>query len=174
MSANLILSDESVVNRIYLIRGKKVMLDSDLAELYDTQTRVLVQAVSRNTERFPDDFMFQLNEKEFENLISQTVTSSWGGNRKPPYAFTEQGVAMLSGILNSPRAVETNIAIMRTFVALRKWMKSNKALATKIRQLESKYDKQFNVVFEAIRQLLKEEKEIRPIGFQITPSKRDP
>ena len=87
MSTNLILSDDTVVNKIYLIRGKKVMLDSDLAELYDTQTRVLVQAVSRNTERFPDDFMFQLNEKEFENLISQTVTSSWGGNRKPPYSF---------------------------------------------------------------------------------------
>ena len=112
--------------------------------------------------------MFELTDSEFENLRSQFVTSSslHGGHRYRPLAFTEQGVAMLSGILNSPRAVQTNIAIMRTFVALCKWMQSNTELAAKIKQLESKYDEQFKVVFDAIRQLIKEEREERPIGFQ--------
>ena len=180
MPADLIEND-TVVNKIYFLRGEKVLLDVDLALLYGVETKRLKEAVRRNINRFPADFMFRLSQREWSNLRSQFASSSlkltgrtlprinqgreksWGGQRYPSFAFTEQGVAMLSGILNSPRAIETNIAIMRTFVALRKWMKSNKALATKIRQLESKYDKQFNVVFEAIRQLLKEEKEIRPL-----------
>ena len=170
MSANLILSDESVVNRIYLIRGKKVMLDSDLAELYDTQTRVLVQAVSRNTERFPDDFMFQLNEKEFENLISQTVTSSWGGNRKPPYAFTEQGVAMLSSVLKSKQAVAVNIQIIRIFTRMRALVLTHKDILLKLEKMEkqvSKNNKEIETIFEVLKQLLTKPNEPRKkIGFK--------
>jgi len=143
------------------------MLDSDLAFLYGVPTKALKQAVKRHIDRFPEDFMFQLSMEEFSNLRSQFVTSSWGGQRYPPFAFTEQGVAMLSGVLNNKRAIETNIAIMRTFVALRKWMESNKELEAKIRQLEKKYDQQFKLVFDAIQKLVKEEGEKRPIGFRI-------
>ena len=174
MQSNLVDID-SIVNRIYFRRGEKVILDVDLARLYQVETRVLNQAVRRNIYRFPQDFLFELTREEFVNLKSQFVTSSsgiegvsWGGRRKLPLAFTEQGVAMLSGILKSKRAIETNIVIMRTFVALRKWMQSNKELASKIKQLENKYDQQFKVVFDAIRQLIKEEKEVRPIGFRTT------
>ena len=163
-----LLEIDQIVHRIYFLRGEKILLDYDLAILYQVKTKALKQAVRRNLERFPSDFMFELTDSEFENLRSQFVTSSslHGGHRYRPLAFTEQGVAMLSGILNSPRAVQTNIAIMRTFVALRKWMQSNAELAAKIKQLESKYDEQFKVVFDAIRQLIKEEREERPIGFQ--------
>ena len=112
------------------------MLDSDLAKLYEVETRVLNQAVKRNMERFPDDFMFQLTKEETENLRSQFVISSWGGTRKLPYAFTEQGVAMLSGVLKSKRAIQVNIQIMRTFVKLRQWALDNKELAERITELE--------------------------------------
>ncbi len=167
MSSALMTSD-LIASKIYFLRGERVLLDSDLALLYGVETKVLKQAVRRNIERFPEDFMFELTDKEYDNLRSQIVTSSWGGQRYPPFAFTEQGVAMLSGILNSPRAIETNIAIMRTFVALRRWIQSNKELAAKIRQLENKYDQQFKVVFDAIRQLIKQEtKKMRPIGFRV-------
>lgn len=121
---------------IYNIRGYKVMLDSDLAHLYEVETRVLNQAVKRNIERFPSDFMFQLTKEEFNNLISQNVTSSWGGLRKLPYAFTEQGVAMLSGILKSTRAIEVNIQIMRVFVKMRQWAIENKELSERLTELE--------------------------------------
>jgi hypothetical protein len=168
---SVITTPDFIATKILFLRGEKVLLDADLALLYGVETRVLKQAVRRNIERFPEDFMFQLTPDEFTNLRSQFVTSSWGGQRYPPFAFTEQGVAMLSGILNSPRAVETNIAIMRTFVALRKLMETNKDLAAKIRQLERKYDQRFKLIFDAIQKLIKQEKEARPIGFDIGKKK---
>lgn len=166
------------------LRRENVILDSDIAELYGVETKVLNQAVKRNIERFPSDFMFQLSEEEMEILRSQSVTSSsdtcalrsqfatlktneeslrsqivtlnstHGGRRTLPYAFTEQGVAMLSSVLRSPSAVEVNIAIMRTFVQLRSLMQSNKLLAEKIESLEKKYDQNFQIVFDAIKQLI--------------------
>jgi len=167
----VLASIDFVATKIIYLRGEKVLLDSDLAMLYGVETKVLKQAVRRNLERFPDDFMFELTDEEFANLRSQSVTSSWGGQRYPPFAFTEQGVAMLSGVLKSTRAIETNIAIMRTFVALRKLMLSNSQLATKIKQLEKKYDQRFKIVFDTIQQLINQEKEARPIGFEIGKNK---
>jgi hypothetical protein len=165
--STVLASTDFIATKILFLRGEKVLLDADLALLYGVETKVLKQAVRRNIDRFPPDFMFEHTQEEFANLRSQFVTSSWGGQRYPPFAFTEQGVAMLSGILNSPRAIETNIAIMRTFVALRKLMESNQDLATKIRQLERKYDQRFKLVFDTIQQLIKQEKEARPIGFEV-------
>jgi len=151
---------------ILLIRGEKVMLDSDLAALYNVETRVLVQAVKRNIERFPDDFMFQLDKSEFDSLRSQNVSPSWGGRRTLPYAFTEQGVAMLSSVLRSKRAVQVNVEIIRAFVRLRQILATNKELSEKLSELEEKYDYQFKVVFDAIRQLMTPPaKKKRPIGF---------
>jgi hypothetical protein len=144
------------------------MLDSDLAEMYGVATKVLIQAVKRNGDRFPEDFMFQLSSEEFDRLRSQFVTSSWGGRRYPPYAFTEQGVAMLSSVLHSGRAIHVNIEIMRTFVQLRQMLASNVGLARKLATLERKYDAQFKVVFDAIRELMtppEPKKKKRPIGF---------
>jgi len=150
-----IVPAERIAQAILLMRGHKVMLDQDLASLYGVQTKVLIQAVKRNIGRFPPDFMFQLTDQEFANLRSQSVTSSaWGGRRYPPYAFTEQGVAMLSSVLNTERAIEVNIAIMRTFVQLRAMLASNAELAAKLARLEKKYDAQFKVVFDAIRELM--------------------
>ncbi len=150
-----IIPMERIEQHILLIRGQKVMLDSDLAELYGVETKVLVQAIKRSLERFPDDFMFQLNEDEFEILRSQIVTSKGrGGRRYRPYAFTEQGVAMLSSVLNSKRAVQVNIEIMRAFVCLRRILGTHKELARKLNELENKYDGQFKIVFEAIRRLM--------------------
>ena len=161
-----LVKQEEIVGRIYFLRGEKVIIDRDLATLYAVETKVLMQAVKRNLQRFPSDFMFQLSFDEFNNLRSQIVTSSWGGRRYLPYAFTEQGVAMLSGLLNSDRAIKVNIEIMRTFVQLRRLVNSNKELAKKIEQLEAKYDEQFKIVFEAIRQLIREdEKPKGKIGF---------
>lgn len=146
---------ERIESRIFLIRGEKVMLSTHLAELYEVEPRALVQAVKRNRERFPDDFMFQLTRDEFAALKSQIVTSSWGGLRRAtPYAFTEQGVAMLSSVLRSSRAIRVNIEIMRAFVRLRRLLATNAELARKLRALERKYDAQFKVVFDAIRQLM--------------------
>lgn len=165
---------ERIEKRIYLIRSQKVMLDSDLAMLYGVPTKVLVQAVKRNIKRFPVDFMFQLAKDEFlrcqkgvSNLRSQFVTSNYGGRRYLPYAFTEQGVAMLSSVLNSERAIQVNIQIMRTFSKLRRILESHKDLARKIEELERKYDSQFKVVFDAIRELMKPPKKgMKRIGFQ--------
>ena len=140
----------SVESRIFLLRRQRVMLSIDLAELYGVERRALIQAVKRNLERFPDDFCFQLTLEELANLKSQTVISTWGGSRTPPYAFTEQGVAMLSSVLRSDRAIAVNIEIMRTFVKLRSMLESKKELAT----LERKYDDRFRVVFDAIRELM--------------------
>ena len=145
------------------------MLDADLAELYGVETKYLVKAVKRNFLRFPADFMFTLNQEEFENLRFHFGTSSqWGGRRYFPYAFTEQGVAMLSSVLHSGRAIEVNIMIMRAFVKLREMIASNKDLARRLDGLEKKYDSQFKVVFEAIRQLMTPpETKKRKIGFQL-------
>jgi len=146
---------ERIERSIVLIRGHKVILDADLAALYGVETKQLIQAVKRNLPRFPDDFMFQLNEKESENLRYHFGTSSqWGGRRYPPYAFTEQGVAMLSSVLRSKRAIQVNIEIMRAFVRLRRMLASHADLARKLDALEKKYDTQFKVVFDAIRQLM--------------------
>jgi len=146
---------ERIEQAILLIRGQKVMLDNDLASLYGVETKALTRAVKRNTERFPEDFMFQLDEKEFEDLRRRFGTSSsWGGRRYAPYAFTEQGVAMLSSVLRSPRAVAVNVEIMRAFVRLRRMLASHADLARKLNALEKKYDAQFKVVFDAIRQLM--------------------
>jgi hypothetical protein len=169
----LTLKPENVAQLVFFVRGEKVMLDADLAVLYDVQTRVLLQAVKRNRGRFPEDFVFQLTSDELAGLRSQTVISASatpaasplrsrivtsksgrGGRRYRPYAFTEQGVAMLSSVLRSARAVEVNIAIMRTFVQLRRLMDTNRDLARKIDALEKKYDEQFAVVFAAIKELI--------------------
>ena len=157
---------------ILLIRGQKVMLDVDLAGLYGVPTRVLVQAVKRNLRRFPGDFMFQLTPEEFAGLRSQIVISSSGrgGRRTLPYAFTEQGVAMLSSVLRSRRAIHVNVEIMRAFVRLRQMLASHADLARKLAALERKYDAQFRVVFDAIRELMAPAPRKRPpIGFQPSP-----
>ena len=151
-----LIPSEKIEKAIYLIRGEKVMLDRDLASLYEVETKVLNRAVKRNRQRFPSDFMFQLTAEEAENLRCQIGTSSWshGGRRYLPYVFTEQGVAMLSSVLNSERAILVNIEIMRAFVKLRQMLASNTELSRRLDELESKYDKQFRVVFDAIRQLM--------------------
>lgn len=152
---------------ILYIRGEKVMLDCDLAVLYEVETKVLVQAIKRNLERFPSDFMFQLTNQEVAILRSQFVTSRWGGRRYPPYALTEQGIAMLSTVLKSIRAVHVNIEIMRFFVKVRRLLSSHAELGRKLAELETQYDKQFKIVFEAIRQLMvaPEPKLKNQIGF---------
>jgi hypothetical protein len=173
MSA-IVLKPESIAVLVRTIRGERVLLDADLAALYGVLSKALNQAVKRNLERFPADFMFQLTREEAQEILasrSQNVTLKRGGNIKYlPYAFTEQGVAMLSSVLRSPRAVEVNIAIMRTFVQLRRLMDSNRELARKIEALEMKYDEQFAVVFDAIKQLISvdEARKVEPkrrIGF---------
>ena len=152
--------------QILFLRGQKLMLSTDLAKLYEVEPRVLNQAVKRSLERFPEDFMFQLTQGEFANLKSQSVISSWGGSRALPYAFTEQGVAMLSSVLNSPRAILVNIAIMRAFVKLREILASHQDLAKKLDSMERKYDAKFKVVFDAIRELMQPPSKPRPrIGF---------
>jgi len=161
---------EELIQTIHLIRGDRVMLDEDLAELYAVETRVLLQAVRRNLERFPADFMFQLTKQEFNDLRSQIVTSRWGGRRYPPYAFTEHGVAMLSSVLRSPKAIAVNIEIVRAFVRLRKLSFSNRDLAQKLGELDrrvSKHDAAIAEIIEAIRQLVAppDPGEKRSIGF---------
>lgn len=160
---------ERIEQTILLIRGHNVMLDSDLAQLYGVTVGRLNEAVKRNGDRFPSDFMFQLTKADLENLKSQIAISSskWGGRRHAPYVFTEQGVAMLSSVLRSKRAIEVNIAVMRTFVRLREMISSNKVLARRLTDLEKKYDGQFRVVFEAIRELMEEpQTKSRRIGFK--------
>lgn len=163
-----IVPDERIRSAIFLIRGQRVMLDRDLAGLYGVETFNLNKAVKRNKERFPSDFMFQLTREEFANLKFHFGISSWGGTRKLPYAFTELGVAMLSSVLNSKRAVRVNIQIMRAFVDLRELLSTHRDLARKLEEMEKKYDRQFKIVFDAIRQILTPpEKPRRPIGFQV-------
>ncbi|MBU0701997.1 ORF6N domain-containing protein [bacterium] len=158
---------EGIEARILLIRGQKVMLDRDLAELYGVETNQLTRQVRRNIVRFPADFMFQLTREEVTNLMCHFGTSSWGGTRKLPFAFTEQGVAMLSSVLNSKRAILVNIQIMRTFTKLRTILASHEDLRKKIEAMENKYDTQFKVVFDAIKSLMSPlTKEQREIGFR--------
>jgi hypothetical protein len=171
-----LIQSERIEQAILLLRGEKVMLDADLAEMYGVESRALLQAVKRNRDRFPEDFMFQLSDDEFEALRSQFAASNQnkglalqgvatlrsqsviskgrGGRRYNPYVFTEQGVAMLSSVLNSPRAVVVNIEIMRAFVRLRKWIASHAELAAKLSGLEKKYDAESRIVFDAIRELM--------------------
>ena len=164
------ISTESIEPLIFLLRGQRVMWSHHLAKLYGVETRVLVQAVRRNIDRFPEDFMFQLTNEEFANLKSQIVISSWGGRRRAkPYAFTEQGVAMLSSVLRSKRAVQTNIEIMRAFTRLRQMLSTYDDLKKKIETMEEKYDENFRIVFEAIKQLIETEgkKKKRRIGYTV-------
>ena len=157
-----------IKHKILILRGHKVMLGRDLAVLYGIEPRALVQAVKRNPERFPADFMFRLSREEAANLKSQTVISSWGGaRREAPYAFTEQGVAMLSSVLRSKRAIKVNVMIMRAFVGLRDMVAAHRVLAHKLFELEKRYDSQFKVVFDAIRKLMTpEQREGKGIGFK--------
>jgi hypothetical protein len=148
------LSKEIIESKIYCIRGKRVMFDFDLAKLYGVPTKRLNEQVKRNLKRFPSDFMLQLDKNEAMNLRSQIATSSCGGRRYYPYAFTEQGVAMLSSVLNSEKAIEVNIYIMRAFVKLRMILSGHKKLRKKLEKLEQRYDHQFKVVFQAIKQLM--------------------
>jgi len=163
---------ENITSKIFMIRGFKVMLDRDLADLYGVNTKALKQAVKRNIDRFPSDFMFKLNKEEFTHWRSQIVTSNSGdrmGLRYAPMAFTEQGVAMLSSVLNSKRAIDVNIAIMRAFVKMREMLATNKEFSGKLKIIEdqlAEHDEQFQVVFEVIKQLLtEEEKPKQRIGF---------
>jgi len=165
---------ENLAPLIFLLRGEKVLLSQHLADLYGVSVGALNQAVRRNQALFPDDFMFQLTYQEVRNLKSQIVILNRGSPRALPYAFTEQGVAMLSSVLRSPRAVEVNIAIMRTFVQLRRLMDSNRNLARRIEALEKRYDEQFATVFDAIKRLIAEDesqktKPKRGIGFLAQP-----
>ncbi|MBS1755624.1 MAG: ORF6N domain-containing protein [Ferruginibacter sp.] len=167
-----LVAEQKILNRIYVIRGEKVMLDKDLSEMYGVETRVLNQSIKRNLKRFPKDFMFQLSEKEFKNLISQNVTSSWGGTRKLPYAFTEQGVAMLSSILNSDTAIEVNIRIIRVFTKLREYALTHKEILLQLAKLEKEVkgnSKDIENIFMVLKELLANDAKPTPrnkIGFK--------
>ncbi len=168
MAKRSLIPVERIEGAILVLRGHKVILDKDLAALYGVTTGNLNKAVNRNIERFPDDFMLQLTEEEFSDLMFHFGTSRWGGTRKLPRAFTEQGVAMLSSVLRSPRAAHVNIEIMRAFVRLRELIATNRDLARRLDALEKRYDAQFKVVFDAIRQLMAPpQKSRRSIGFRV-------
>ena len=163
---------QKIQQRIYEVRSQKVMLDFDLAELYETETKRLKEAVRRNIDRFPPDFIFELTRDEFESLRTQFATSKRGGTRYMPFAFTEQGVAMLASILNSPTAIEVNIQIVRAFVFMRKYALTHQELTLKLNELENRYDKQFKDVYEAIAFLFQKDKadssqkQRKQIGFK--------
>lgn len=162
------ITNEIIQNKIHIINGQKVMLGFDLAELYEVQTKVLIQSVKRNIDRFPEDFMFKIDINNALNLKSQFVTSSYGGRRKAVYAFTEQGVAMLSSVLNSKKAIQVNIQIMRAFTKLRQIIVNYSELKDKIEELEETYDENFRIVFQLIKSMLhEEEKPKNEIGFKV-------
>ncbi len=170
-----LVAEQKILNRIYAIRGQKVMLDRDLAEMYGVETRVLNQSIKRNRKRFPKDFMFTLTQKEFDNLISQFVTSSlsgWGGTRKLPNAFTEQGVAMLSSILNSDIAIEVNIRIIRVFTRLREYALTHKDILLQLAQLEKEVKgnkRDIDNIFTVLKELIEQQQTAKPrnkIGFK--------
>ncbi len=169
----IMLPDEVVMTKIFIIREQKVMIDRDLAELYGVLTGNLNKAVKRNIKRFPEDFMFQLTKEEFDNLKFQFGTSSWGGTRKPPYAFTEQGVAMLSGILSSNRAINVNIQIMRIFTKIRKVLIDNLNVKLEIEEIKKKlknHDKNIELVFTYLDELLEKQEKPKPrkqIGYKL-------
>ncbi len=169
-SKAVMMPDELLMNKIYLIRGQKVMLDKDLAELYQVETRRLNEQVNRNKLRFPVDFMFRLTKKEFENLMSQSATSSWGGTRKAPLAFTEQGVAMLSSVLNSEIAIRVNIRVIRIFTKMREVLLTNKDILLQLEKMENNiasHDADIVVIFDYLKQLLNPPAEPRrKIGFR--------
>jgi len=166
----LMIPDELVMNKIYIIRGQKVMLDEDLAELYQVETKRLNEQVSRNIDRFPDDFMFSLKKREFENLKSQIATSSWGGRRKLPRAFTEQGVSMLSGVLNSETAIRVHIQIIRVFAKMKELLLTHKDILLQLEKIEKKltgHDEDIQLVFQYLKQLLNPSQPPRSkIGFR--------
>jgi phage regulator Rha-like protein len=165
-----LIVQERITKSIYIIRNHKVMMDSELADMYGVETRVLNQAVKRNIERFPADFMFQVTQEEWENLISQFEITSWGGRRIPPYMFTEQGVAMLSSVLNSPTAIQVNISIMRAFVKMRQWAANYEDLAKKIDELnqnQSEHNERIRNIYQIIDELLRPATiERKTIGFK--------
>ena len=172
---NLVIPDEFITGKIYVIRDKKVMLDEDLAKLYNVTTGNLNKAVKRNIARFPDDFMFQLTKEEFDNLLFHIGRSSWGGRRTPPQVFTEQGVAMLSGVLHSERAISVNIQIMRVFTRMRKMPETNKEILMKLDDLEKRdieHDEKIMLIFEYLKQLEQEKHQTleqqnrNPVGFK--------
>ncbi|MBC8053539.1 MAG: ORF6N domain-containing protein [Sphingobacteriaceae bacterium] len=171
MESLSIIPDEIVVNKIFVIRKQKIMLDSDLAELYGVETKVLNQAINRNIERFPEDFMFRLSESEWRNLKSQFVTSSWGGRRTLPYAFTEHGVLMLSSVLNSKRAIQVNIQVMRIFTRIRQSIAENKGLRSEIEGIKKMVHSQnqnIEIVFQYLDELMEKRENPPPrkrIGF---------
>jgi hypothetical protein len=164
------LTDDQILNKIYYFRGQKVMLDQDLADLYDVPTKRLNEQVKRNINRFPSDFMFQLTSEEVEILKSQFATSSWGGRRVPPYAFTEHGVLILSSVLNSQRAISVNIQIMRIYTKMRELLMANQEILLKLEQLERKvdaHDHDIQLIFQCLKQLLNPPEEPRPrVGFR--------
>lgn len=169
----MLVAEQKILNRIYVVRGEKIMLDKDLAEMYGVETKQLKRQVKRNTDRFPKDFMFELNKKEFENLRNQIGTSSWGGTRYMPMAFTEQGVAMLSSILNSKTAIEVNIRIIRVFTKLREYTLTNKEILLQLAKLEKEVkgnSKDIENIFMVLKELV--EKQSKPavprqkIGFK--------
>jgi ORF6N domain len=165
--SQLIPKEEIIASHIYTIRNQKVMFDFDLAEIYGIETKRLKEAVRRNTVRFPEDFMFELTQEEFKNLRTQFASSSWGGSRYPPFAFTEHGAVMLASVLNSETAVKASLFVVRTFVKLRQLTGSYKELAEKVVQLEEKYDTQLEYVFQAIQELSEQKNEPRTlIGFK--------
>lgn len=171
-SDNLIISEKTITDKIYIIRNQKVMLDKDLAALYGVETRVLNQAVKRNIGRFPDDFMFEVSKVEFANLLSQIVTSSWGGTRKLPSAFTEHGVMMLSSILKSDKAIQTNIQIMRTFTKVKQMLLDTSEMKINILEIQKKlenHDKNIELVFSYLEELNEKKEDEKPrvkIGYK--------
>ncbi len=168
-NSNIGMELQIIQNKIYEIRGQRVMLDFDLADLYEVETRALNQAVKRNNKRFPYDFMFQLSNKEFDNLISQSVISSWGGTRKLPFAFTEHGVTMLASVLRSERAIEINIQIVRAFIALRQFALGYAELNQKLETFMLETNMQFSDIYQALTEMAsqteKDQKPIPPIGY---------
>jgi len=170
MSEEIIIPEEVIANKILLIREKKVMLDSDLAELYQVETRRLNEQVKRNVSRFPEDFMFQLTKGEWENLKSQNATASWGGRRSEPYVFTEHGVLMLSSVLNSDRAIAVNIRIMRVYTKIKEMLLTHKDLLLKMEEIEKKVynqDEQIMTIFKYVKKFVMEESAPRPkIGYK--------
>jgi hypothetical protein len=169
-NTNDLIIQERIAKAIYLIRDQKVLIDSELAEMYGVETKVLNQAVKRNIDRFPKDFMFQLSEYEWQNLKSQFVTSSWGGRRTPPYMFTEQGVAMISSVINSPTAIQVNISIMRVFVKMRQWAANYDELVKKINELnanQSEHNEHIRNIYQIIEELVRPVlTERKSIGFK--------
>ncbi len=165
--SNLTPNEENIASHIYIIRNQRVMLDSDLAEIYGVETKMLKRAVRRNIERFPEDFMFELTDEEFQNLRFQFGTSSWGGSRYAPFAFTEHGAVMLASVLNSETAVKASIYVVRTFVKIRQLVSGYQELSERMNTLENKYDGQFEQVIHALEQLAEQKNEPRTrIGFK--------